>query len=209
MSVITDIGKIQNKGLEYKRQHLWVLSINGIDSWTVQSAERPKLNMGTSMQVNYLTTYARFQGARGQWSPINITLNDPIEPSSSKSVYQMILAQWNYGTGRVGSKAQYAGDFSLKLLSPDFESVGNEASTVMPEEFDENGMLSKTINSSSRNNVLKLAGTGKFIERWDFKNAFFENVDWNGAPLDYDNTDRLKVSFTLNYDYAKLISNPS
>jgi len=42
-------------------------------------------------------------------------------------------------------------------------------------------------------------------ETWTLHNAFLSgNVDFNTKGLDYDSTDRLQITFTLDYDYATL-----
>lgn len=169
MAEVVNIGALHRNTLEYKRQNLWVISIDGLDAYTAQSAGRPRLSLGDVEQVNYVTTYTRYQAGRGNWQPIDFTLNDPINPSGAEKLYQLIQTQWDWRTGRAGAKFQYAQNMIIKLLAPDFEQVeGNEG----------------------------------VVEIWTLKNAFFTDINWNGAPLEYDATARLKVDFTINYDSA-------
>lgn len=168
---LVNISALHRKTLEYKRQNLWIINIGGLDAYTAQSMGRPNLSLGDQEQVNYVTTYSVYQAGRGKWQPVDLTLNDPINPNASKQLYDLIQKQWDWRTGRSGAKFQYAQDMKLKLLAPDFEQVqGNEG----------------------------------VIEIWTLKNAFFSNVNFNGAPLDYDSTARLKIDVTLNYDAPEI-----
>lgn len=48
---------------------------------------------------------------------------------------------------------------------------------------------------------------GAVVETWIIHDAFFTGeVDFNSAGLDYDNFKRLKISFTLDYNWAELIT---
>ena len=170
MADIVNIAALHRKTLEYKRQNLWIISIDGLDAYTAQSTGRPRLALGDTEQVNYVSTYSIYQAGRGKWQPIDMTLNDPINPSAGQKLYDLIQKQWNWESGRVGAKFQYAQDMVIKLLAPDFEQAKTEDEGI--------------------------------IEIWTLKNAFFGDVNWNGAPLDYDATARLKVDLTLNYDAA-------
>lgn len=130
MAEIVNIGALHRKSLEYKRQHLWVLSIDGLDAYTAQTSGRPELSLGETEQVNFVTTYSRYQANRGSWQPISMTLNDPINPSASKKMYDALLSQWNWETGRSGAKLDYAKDIMIKLLAPDFEGYGDNGGIV-------------------------------------------------------------------------------
>lgn len=178
-TIVNIDGFLNTPKFEYKRQNLWILSMDGINSYTAKSAGRPKLTMGEAMTVKYVNTYSKYQSGVGNWEPMQFVLNDPIYPSSAKVLYERLTRQWDQQTGRSTYKTQYAmNNFMIKLLAPDFES-GSDSVTK------DNGV----------------------IEIWTLKNAFFTDVDFNQSPLEYDNTDRLTVSFTVNYDCA-ILSEP-
>jgi hypothetical protein len=127
------------------------------------------------MQVNYVATYSRYSSTRGSWNPIDITLNDALDPSASLEITNLLLAQWDYENGRAGLKSQYMKkEVLLKLLAPGIDTTN----------------LTNTQTSVT--------------EIWTIHNAFFTDVNFNASNLDYDNTDRQTISFTLNYDYATL-----
>lgn len=125
MNEVVNINALHRKTLEYKRQNLWIISIDGLDAYTAQSTNRPRLSLGDVEQVNFVSTYSRYQAGRGNWQPIDMTLNDPINPQASEKLYNLILKQWDHTTGRVGAKFQYAQDMKIKLIAPDFEQVEN------------------------------------------------------------------------------------
>lgn len=180
MADVLNLNTIAFRKAEYKRQNLWILSMNGIEAWQATSANKPNLEMGDDMQVNFLSTYSVYQAGRGKWQPIEITLNDAIDPSASIAIYNLLQAQWDFQTGRVGSKAQYAKEIQLKLLAPG-NGMGSPDGGVT---FD------GTIDSTA------------IIETWTLHNVFFGNVNFNATGLNYDDTARLTVSFTLHYDNA-------
>ncbi len=180
MSEVLNLNKIAFRKAEYKRQNLWILSMDGIEAWQATSANKPQMTTGDSMQVNFLSTYSMYSGTRGKWEPIDITLNDAIDPSASKALYNLVQAQWDFQTGRVGSKAQYAKEIQLKLLAP-----GNGMGSP-----DGGNTFDGTIDSTA------------VIETWTLNNVFFTNINFNATNLNYDDTARQTVSFTLNYDNA-------
>ena len=102
--------------LDYKRTHLWLLEIDGLFSCTMQSAERPKLNLGDSKKVKYINTYEKLQSGTPEWMPISVVVTDPITPSTSIELYEKIRDKfWNYKTGKTGYPADYK--FSKPLKS--------------------------------------------------------------------------------------------
>jgi hypothetical protein len=169
MGQVLDLNTLAFRKAEYKRQNLWILSMAGVDAWLARSASKPHLSFGDTMQVNYVATYSRYLSTRGSWNPIDITLNDAIDPSASLEITNLLLSQWDYETGRAGSKKQYAKEIQLKLLAPGIDASSTQTSV---------------------------------IEIWTINNAFFTDINFNASNLDYENTDRQTISFTLNYDNA-------
>jgi hypothetical protein len=60
----------------------------------------------------------------------------------------------------------------------------------------------------AKNLVIKLLDpNGLIVESWVLHNSFLTGeIDWNVNGLNYDSSDRLKVKFTLDYDFAELIT---
>ena len=189
------VGEFQRRTLEYKRQNLWILEYNDIPVYTVQSAGRPNWQGDNPITVKYLTTYQKYAANTGTWQPMDFTINDPITPSGARMFYELLLKQWNYKTGRVGAKSQYAGNLSIKLLSPEMSGLDGKVSPSKPST----GNLSYDVNNHS-------AFTPQIIEEWKLENAFLGSVNFNGNPLDYDNSDRLKITFNVIYDCATLVT---
>lgn len=199
MSIVvkTEINNFYSNRLEYKRQNLWILDYEDIPAYTLQSAQRPKLTLGSTMKVNFLTTHSKYSANTGEWQPITITINDSITKSAAKDMYNLALRQWNYKSGRVGTKAQYAKTLTLYLINPDgFDQLPSTPVSASASGTYDSGRWVGTEYKTS------------YSEKWTLYNVFIQDVDWNAAGLDYDATDRLKGSMTLVYDWAYLEDKP-
>lgn len=88
----------------------------GINEWTVVSASRPQINQN-STEIQFLNTSTYVVG-RYTWSTINVTLRDPIGPSSSQAVQEWVRLHSESVTGRQGYAAGYKRDVELEMLDP-------------------------------------------------------------------------------------------
>lgn len=108
-----------NTFIEYKRQNLWIVYNDNIPAWVLSSAQRPTVDLGESRTFKYINTYEKLQHGNGEWKPISLTFNDPIVPSASEIVFNMLQRQWNYLDGFVGFKENYAiPKFEIRVLTP-------------------------------------------------------------------------------------------
>ena len=157
-----------NKIVEYKRQNLFLLEIDGIDVISVFSTERPKLNLGEPIIYRYPNSYEKFQKGVGEWQPLNVVLNDIIAPNAAEKIFLMAKKQWDYLSAYSAYPSDYKMDeVRLKLVDP-------------------NSLV---------------------VESWYLHNVFFSgDIDWNANTLNYDQTDRLKISFQLTFNDAEYIS---
>jgi hypothetical protein len=156
-----------HKIIEYKRQNLFILQIDGIDAISVLSVDRPKLNLGEPVIYKYPNSHEKFQKGSGEWQPINCVLNDIIAPSVAEKMFSMASRQWDYLSANSAYPNDYKQDITLKLLDP-------------------NGVI---------------------VEGWILHSAFLSgNIDWNANQLNYDSTDRLKISFEITYNFPELIT---
>ncbi len=101
---------------EPKRQHRWVLAIEGIDAFLVQSTSRPTFNM-KSTQIDFINSYRKISG-KMTFGDINIKLHDPIAPSGAQQVMEWIRTHYESVSGRAGYADFYKRDIQLKLLDP-------------------------------------------------------------------------------------------
>jgi hypothetical protein len=76
--------------LEPKRSHRWILKLGGIPSWLIQKVKKPEFELGEAV-ANYINYEFYFPG-RLKWSPVDITLLDPVTPDASRSMQDIIQA---------------------------------------------------------------------------------------------------------------------
>lgn len=102
---------------EPKLQHRFVLEIDGIDSYIVQSTQRPSIE-STRKEIDYINT-KRYVAGKYSWSTIDVVFNDPIVPSGAQKVIEWFRQHYEFGTGTAGYKSDYKRPVTLKLLGPD------------------------------------------------------------------------------------------
>lgn len=109
---------------EPKRKNRFILrfpSDLGIQEWTVKSASRPKLSQGAT-EVPFMNTSDWVLG-RYVWQDMNVTLRDPIGPSTMEAVMEWIRLHSESVTGRQGYAIGYKRDLILEMLDPAGVSV--------------------------------------------------------------------------------------
>lgn len=103
---------------EPKRKHRFVLAIEGIDSFLIQVASRPKWNGGSTQTINYINSYRRIASGKGSWEAISVTLHDPIAPSGAQQAMEWIRTHHESVSGRAGYADFYKRDIQIKILDP-------------------------------------------------------------------------------------------
>lgn len=88
----------------------------GIQEWTLVSAKRPSINQ-TATEIQFLNTSTWVLG-RYTWDDINVTLRDPIGPSTSQAMMEWIRLGTESVTGRQGYAAGYKRNLELDMLDP-------------------------------------------------------------------------------------------
>lgn len=116
MAEILDVNELLCNVYEPLRQFRFILSIDGIDAFTVKSASRPQLTFGETV-IDYINQ-KRYIAGKGTWAPITVELYDPIVPSAAQKVYNWIRLTWENTVGRMGYASMYYKDITLKLLDP-------------------------------------------------------------------------------------------
>lgn len=102
---------------EPKLQHRFVLEIDGIDSYIVQSAQRPSIE-GARKEIDYINT-KRYVAGKYSWATMDVVFNDPIVPSGAQKVIEWFRQHHEFSTGVSGYKSDYKRPVTLKLLGPD------------------------------------------------------------------------------------------
>jgi len=111
---VTDM--LPNK-FEPKRGYRWVLAIEGIDSFLVQSTKRPDATIGAT-EIKYINSYRMISNGKVKWSSISVDLHDPIAPSGAQQVMEWIRTHYESVSGRAGYADFYKRDLQLKMLDP-------------------------------------------------------------------------------------------
>jgi len=104
------------QSLEPKRQHQFMLVVEGIPSFLMKTSARPTLENG-EITMDHINVQ-RYVKGKSKWSAISITLYDPIEPSGTNAVMQWIRLHHESNTGRNGYATTYKKDITIKQLSP-------------------------------------------------------------------------------------------
>lgn len=79
MADLLSIDALLANTAEPLRQHRWVLSINGLDAYTMRTAKLPGGTFGETV-IDFINT-KRYLAGKITYDPIPITLWNPIAPS--------------------------------------------------------------------------------------------------------------------------------
>lgn len=71
-----------------KRVYRWVLSVAGLPTWVVKTAQRPSYQI-TKTEHNYLSWEFNFPG-RVKWQPIEIELVDIVNPDTTRTILRVL-----------------------------------------------------------------------------------------------------------------------
>ena len=101
---------------EPKKQHQFIMNIDGIPTHLVKASAKPTLqqNEVTLDMINV----QRYVKGKSVWNTIDITLYDPIVPSAAQSVIEWVRLHHESATGRDGYASFYKKDIYLHQLSP-------------------------------------------------------------------------------------------
>lgn len=88
----------------------------GIETWKIQKFKRPSIKIN-SVQIPYMNEM-QYVAGRTTFDTISITLIDTIGPSTSQQVMEWVRLHFEALTGRMGYKAGYAKNITLKSLDP-------------------------------------------------------------------------------------------
>ena len=116
MAELIDANDIMFTPFEPKVQHRYVFNIDGIPAYTIKAANRPSISF-EEIQLNHMNV-KRFLKGKGEWQTLDITLYDPIVPSSAQAVMEWIRLSHESVTGRDGYSDFYKKEVTFQLLGP-------------------------------------------------------------------------------------------
>ena len=161
-----------DKSVEPKRKFRWLLYWTGVPQFVIKSVKKPSYSVATTPHqfLNYEFNYP----GRVTWEDIQITLVDPVQPDSTKSLYK-ILENSGY------------------VIPSNYQEAA--AATISKE-----GMVDD-LGTEIKLSQLDAAGN-QFIETWIVKNPLITSVDFD--TLDYSSDELLNITVNIKYDYATI-----
>jgi len=179
-----------NPAVEPKRNFRFVVNISNFDNikWLVRSSDKPKFEISSTPHqfINHTFHYP----GRVTWSPVNLTLVDPVSPTDVAGTVMSFVRLAGYdipgGIDTGGGAAQAAASNITKGFA-----VGALGDVTISQ-------LGVPANFQLSDPPLE-----RIVEQWRLVNAFIQGtVDF--GSLDYGNEELTTVSFTLQYDFAYL-----
>ncbi len=111
-----EVHQLLANNAEPKRKFRWVVSIGGIDAFTLKTAARPQLVFDETV-IDYINV-KRYLAGKPTWQALNLTLWDPIVPSASQKVIEWVRLCFENVSGRMGYASFYKKEINIKLLDP-------------------------------------------------------------------------------------------
>ncbi len=116
MAELLDPNDIFFTPFEPKTKNRFVMEIEGIPAFMVKTMARPQITFET-ITLEHINV-KRYVKGKAAWSPIAITLYDPIVPSGAQAVMEWIRLSHESVTGRDGYSDMYKKDVTFNVLGP-------------------------------------------------------------------------------------------
>ena len=104
------------KAFEPKMANRFILYADGLPAYVVKGIARPTLSQDAKV-LNHINVQ-RYVKGRTVWGAMQMTLFDPIVPSSAQSVMEWVRLHHESVTGRDGYADFYKKDLTINLLGP-------------------------------------------------------------------------------------------
>jgi len=116
MANLVDEQELFFKAFEPKMANRFILYADGLPAYVVKGVARPTISQDAKV-LNHINVQ-RYVKGRSVWGPINMTLFDPIVPSSAQSVMEWVRLHHESVTGRDGYADFYKKDITINVLGP-------------------------------------------------------------------------------------------
>ena len=156
--------------VEPKRKFRWLLYWSGVPQFVIKSVKKPAYSVDTT--AHQFLNYEFYYPGRVKWEPIEITLVDPVNPDSTKSLYK-ILENSGY------------------IIPHNYRQAA--AATISKQ-----GMV-EALGTEIKLSQLNADGDTE-IETWIIKNPLITSATFD--TLDYSADDLLNITVGIQYDYA-------
>jgi hypothetical protein len=116
MADVLSFDKIFYTNFEPKLANRFIMEIDGIPSFMIKTANRPKLESEV-VELDHINLKRKIKG-KSNWTDITITLYDPIVPSGAQAVMEWIRSGHESITGRDGYADFYKKNIDFYILGP-------------------------------------------------------------------------------------------
>ena len=116
MPELVEANEIMFTPFEPKLQNRFILTIDGVPSYTIKASGRPQIQF-EEVELRHMNG-SRYVAGKGTWQPLDITLYDPIVPSAAQAVMEWIRLSHESVTGRDGYADFYKKDVVINTLGP-------------------------------------------------------------------------------------------
>jgi len=104
------------KAFEPKMANRFILYADGLPAYVVKGIARPTLSQDAKV-LNHINVQ-RYVKGRTVWGAMQMTLFDPIVPSSAQSIMEWVRLHHESVTGRDGYADFYKKDLTINVLGP-------------------------------------------------------------------------------------------
>jgi len=111
-----DANDIMFTPFEPKLKNRFIFNVDGIPAYVVKTANRPQITF-EEVELHHMNV-RRYVKGKGAWQTLQVTLYDPIVPSSSQAVMEWIRLSHESVTGRDGYSDFYKKDVDFQLVGP-------------------------------------------------------------------------------------------
>ena len=101
---------------EPQQKRRFLLAIEGIDSYIIKTAGRPKMTT-QQIKIPWINS-TRYIAGKSEFSEMAVTLLDPIAPSGAQQVMEWMRLTFESVSGRGGYADFYKRDIQVKMLDP-------------------------------------------------------------------------------------------
>jgi|TARA_B110000908_G_C10260525_1_gene458891 hypothetical protein len=116
MANLIDPTEMMFTAFEPKVKNRYVFYVDGIPSYLIRKAARPKIVNG-DVTIKHINNERHVKG-RSSWETISLELYDPIVPSGAQAVMEWVRLHHESVTGRNGYADFYKKDCTINILGP-------------------------------------------------------------------------------------------
>lgn len=118
MAIPFEVNRMLADTFEPKRSNRFLFEFTGdlLPAFAVRTMSKPSYSANT-IEIDYLNQ-KRYLAGKGVWNTIEMTLYDPIAPSSAQKVMEWVRLQHETISGRDGYAAFYKKNITIKGLDP-------------------------------------------------------------------------------------------